>query len=193
MKVFVGVSARHIHLTKDTYMRLFGNDFLEKIRVLDQPTQFASSSVLTIRIGEKEIHNVRVLGPFREYDQVEISRTDAYKLNVNPPIKSSGDLEFSIPITLVGPLGEVNLDRGLILANRHIHITSNDVLKYGLDGVEKVCVKVDGEKGGVFKNVYLKVSDDAGLRLHLDTDDANAFGLVDGSEVEVLLERGNEK
>lgn len=190
MKVLTGVSNRHVHLTKDVYMKLFGNDNLEVERILDQPTQFASKSFVTIRCGENEISNVRVLGPFRDYNQVEISRTDAYRLMVNPPIKSSGDLDDSLPVTLIGPMGETFLDKGLIIANRHIHITPSDVLKYGLSNIDKVCVKVDGEKGGILKNVYLKTSDDAGLRLHLDTDDANAFGIRNDDEVEILIERG---
>lgn len=193
MKVPVGVSARHVHLTKEVYMKLFGYDNLEILRYLDQPTQFASTSVVTIRCGENEISNVRVLGPFRDYNQAEISRTDAYKLNVNPPVRASGNVSGSVPVTIIGPIGEVSLKEGLIFANRHIHITPNEVIKYGLDNVDKVCIKVDGEKGGVFKNVYLKVSEDAGFRLHLDTDDANAFNLKDDDEVEILIERGNEK
>lgn len=190
MKILVGVSNRHVHLTKEVYIKLFGNDSLEVERILDQPMQFASKSFITIKCGEKEISNVRVLGPFRDYNQVEISRTDAYKLNVNPLVKSSGDLDDSLPVTLIGPMGEVNLDKGLIIANRHIHITPNDILKYGLSDVDKVCIKVDGEKGGILKNVYLKPSEDAGLRLHLDTDDANAFGIKNDDEVEILIERG---
>ena len=189
MKVPVGVSARHVHLTKDAYMKLFGNDNLEIMRILDQPTQFASTSMVNIRCGENEISNVRVLGPFRDYNQVEISRTDAYKLKVNPPIRESGNVDGSEPVTIIGPMGEVSLEQGLIIANRHIHITPSDVQKYGLNNVPKVCIKVDGEKGGILKNIYLKPSEDAGFRLHLDTDDANSFNLKNDDEVEILIER----
>jgi len=193
MKVPVGVSARHVHLTKEVYMKLFGNDNLEVMRFLDQPTQFASTSVVNIRCGDFEISNVRVLGPFRDYNQVEISRTDAYKLKVNPPVRKSGNVDGSGPVTIIGPMGEVNLNEGLIIANRHIHITPSDVLKYGLDGIEEVYINIDGEKGGILKNVFLKASEDAEFRLHLDTDDANAFNLKNDDEVEILIERGNKK
>lgn len=193
MKVPVGVSARHVHLTKDVYMKLFGNDNLEVMRMLDQPTQFASTSVVNIRCEGNEISNLRVLGPFRDYNQVEISRTDAFKLKVNPPVRESGNVTKSVPVTIIGPVGEVSLDEGLIIANRHIHITPNEITQYGLDGIKDVCVKVAGEKGGILKNVNLKVSEDAGFRLHLDTDDANAFNLRNDDEVEILIERGNEK
>ena len=190
MKVKVGISARHIHLTKETYMKLFGSDKLEVLRYLDQPTQFASTSILTIKNGDWEIPRVRVLGPFRDYNQVEIAKTDAVKLKVNPPIRTSGDTKGSLPITLVGPKGEVHLDDGLIMANRHIHLTPDDLKKYGLHKDQKVCIKVNGEKPGIMQNVFLKVLDDASLRLHLDTDDGNAFLLTDNDEVEVLIEKG---
>ena len=131
--------------------------------------------------------HVRIVGPFREYNQVELSRTDCFKLGINPPVRTSGDLEGSLPITIIGPKGEINLDKGLILANRHIHITPKQALEYGFTGIEKVSVKVSGEKGGTFDNVYFKVADDASFRLHLDTDDANAFGLKDNDEVEIEL------
>lgn len=184
------MSNRHVHLTKEVYIQLFGDDVIEIDRILDQPTQFASKSFVTIKYEEKEISKVRVLGPFRDYNQIEISRTDAYYLGANPPIKSSGDLDNSLSITLIGPKGEVNLDKGLILANRHIHITPNDILKYNLEGIEKVCIKVDGQKSGILKNVYIKPDKDASLRLHIDTDDANAFGIRNNDEVEILIERG---
>ncbi len=190
MKVTVGVSARHVHLTRNVYMKLFGDDNIEVMRELDQPGQFASKSLVTIKCGEIEIPKVRVLGPFRNYNQVEISRTDAHKLKVNPPVRESGDLDDSVPVTVIGPKGEVSLDKGLIIANRHIHITPNQIKEYGLKGIEKVSIKVDGEKGGILNNVYLKVSDDAGYRLHLDTDDANAFNIKTDDEVEILIERG---
>ena len=188
MRVSVGVSARHIHLTKETYKKLFGNEDIHIMRVLDQPTQYASTSVVTIKNGDYEIPNVRVLGPFRDYNQVEIARTDAFKLKVTPPIRTSGDIEGSGSITLVGPLGTVHLDKGLIIPNRHIHITPLDLKKYGLNENEKLCIKVKGEKGGILKNVFLKVQDEASLRLHLDTDDANALMLKDDDEVEILKE-----
>lgn len=189
MKVSVGVSARHVHLTRETYVKLFGDDYLEKLRDLDQPGQFATMSVLTIKNENYEIPNVRVLGPFRNYNQVEVSRTDCHKLHLTTEVRTSGDIKGTTGITLVGPIGEVKLNEGLILANRHIHMLPSDVEKYGLQGIETVCVKVDGEKGGIMKNVHLKVLDEAALRLHLDTDDANAFDLKDNDEVEVFIER----
>lgn len=189
MKVSVGVSARHVHLNKETFQKLFNQPDLTPLRTLDQKTQFAASEKVTIKVGEKEIPNVRIIGPLRNYNQIEISKTDSFKLKVNPPIKSSGDLEGSLPITIIGPNGKVDLEKGLILANRHIHINKEDLKKYNLKETDKIAIKVDGEKGGIMKNIHLKVQEDASLRLHLDTDDANAFNLKDNDEVEVLKER----
>lgn len=187
MEVLVGVSARHIHLTKDVYDKLF-DEPLEKLRDLDQPGQFAARQTVGIKNGDKIIGNVRIVGPLRHYNQVEVARSDAYKLGLNPPVRSSGDVDGSLPITLFSAKGEVNLPFGVIIANRHIHITPADIRCFGLEDAEKVVVKVLGEKAGVFKNVYLKVSDSSSLRLHLDIDDANAFNLKNGDKVEVFKE-----
>lgn len=194
MKIKVGVSNRHVHLTKEVYFGLFGKSELEKDRDLDQPGQFASTSYVTIKKGDRELEKVRVLGPFRDYNQVEISQTDAYKLKVNPPVRDSGDLEGSESITLIGPNGSVDLSSGLILARRHIHITPEDMKKYGFEGLKKVAILIKGEKGGIIDNIYFKVLDVASLTLHLDTDEGNAFNLKSGDEVILIksLEDENE-
>lgn len=186
MNIKVGVSNRHVHLTKEVYFKLFGTAELVKVRDLDQPGQFASNSYVTIKKGDRQIEKVRVLGPFRSYNQVEISRTDAYKLKVNPPVRDSGELDGSESVTLIGPKGSVALPHGLILANRHIHITPEEMKKYGFEGMEKVAVLVKGEKGGIINNVYFKVLDVASLTLHLDTDEGNAFNLQTGDEVTLI-------
>jgi putative phosphotransacetylase len=190
MKVILGVSMRHVHLNKDIYQKLFGNEPLNVVKDLRQPTQFASDKFVTIQNGDRKIEHVRVLGPIRNYNQVEISRTDAYFLKVNPPIRTSGDLEGSSPITIIGDVGKVTLNQGCILANRHIHITPDEVKQYHLEGVTKVKIKVNGEKAGILENVYLKIQDISRLELHLDSDDGNAFGLKTGDELEIIeLER----
>ena len=157
MQVILGVSNRHVHLKEEDYKILFGDEPLNKVKDLRQPGQFASDKLVTIKNGDREINHVRVLGPIRNYTQVEISKTDAYTLKLNPPIRTSGDLEGSSPITIIGPKGEIDLKEGCILANRHIHISPEEVKKYNLEGVKKVKVKIDGEKGGILNNVYLKI------------------------------------
>ena len=157
MKVILGVSNRHVHLKEEDYKTLFGDEPINKVKDLRQPGQFASDKFVTIKNGERQIEHVRVLGPIRNYTQVEISRTDAYTLKLNPPIRTSGQLEGSSPITIIGPKGELNLKEGCILANRHIHISPEEVKQYNLEGIKKVKVKIDGEKGGILNNVYLKI------------------------------------
>ncbi len=187
MKVSIGVSNRHVHLTREHLNILFGEGYnLEVKNELKQPFQFASTSTVTIKTDKDEINNVRVLGPIRDYTQVEISKTDAYKLGLNPPVRDSGDLIGSEKVTIIGPKGEVNLDYGCIIATRHIHLLPSQLKQYGLEGKETVCVKLDGEKGGIITNVHLKVSDNSYFELHLDTDDANAHLIKNGDIGEIL-------
>ena len=127
MKVSVGVSNRHVHLKQSDLEKLFGKDYeLENIGNLNQPGQFKSSSLVTIKTKKNEINNVRVLGPIRDYTQIEISKTDSYKLGLNPPVRNSGDLSDSEKIVIVGPKGEIETD-GCIIATRHIHILKEQV------------------------------------------------------------------
>ena len=188
MKVSVGVSNRHIHLTKEDYVKLCGNKEIEKLRDINQPGMFVTTDIFTIKTEKSEIPNVRLLGPLRSYSQVEISRTDAYKLGLNPPVRTSGDLKGSSPITIAGPNGELNLDEGCIIADRHIHVTEDMKKFYHLEGKNKVNVLVGGKKGGIMFNVDLKVSDEAYFEMHIDTDDANAFMLKQGDIVEIIEE-----
>ena len=187
MKVSIGVSNRHVHLTDEHLKILFGAGFeLEKKSDLNQPGQFASNSLVTIKTEKNKIDKVRVLGPTREYTQVEISRTDAYFLGIDPPVRDSGNLDGSCPITIIGPKGELNLDKGCIIATRHIHILPEQLKLYGLEGRDMVNVKFYGEKGGIITNVHLKVSTEAYFELHLDTDDANAHMIKNGDIGEIL-------
>ena len=124
--------------------------------------------------GEKRsIENVRVLGPLRNYTQVEISKTDSYYLGVNPPVRNSGDLLDAALITIIGP--------------RHIQVDKKVRIEHKLENIDKVSVKISGEKSGVIENVYLKDTDEAYFELHLDTDDANGFLLNQGDEVEIII------
>lgn len=187
MKISIGVSNRHVHLTREHLKILFGEDFeLENLKDLHQPTNFVSNSFVTLKTEKSTIEHVRVLGELRKYTQVEISKTDAYKLGIEPPVRDSGDLEGSCPITLVGPNGEVNLDKGCIIATRHIHITPSQMMEYGFEGKTEVSIKLFGEKGGIIDHVHLKVSEQSYFELHLDTDDANAHLIKEGDIGEIL-------
>ena len=187
MKVSIGVSNRHVHLTKEHLEILFGKDFNLNVKNnLTQPGQFASTSTVTIETDKSEIENVRVLGPVRNYTQVEISKTDAYKLGINPPVRDSGDLVGSSPIIIIGPKGQVNLEYGCIIATRHIHLTEKHIKEYKLEGKNEVSVYLKGEKSGVINNVKFKVTDEAFFELHLDTDDANAHLIKNGDIGEIV-------
>ena len=186
MKVKVGVSNRHIHLCEDDYHLLFGEvEFIKKVD-LNQPGEFAS--ILTVSIkGEKgQIDNVRVLGPLRNYTQVEVSKTDSYKLGVNPPICDSGDLSNASLITIIGPFGTIER-KACIIANRHIHVDEDILKEKKLENVKEVSLRVSGIKGGILENVSLKETKSAYFEVHLDTDDANAFLLKQNDEVEIIL------
>lgn len=187
MEVTIGVSNRHVHLKQEHLELLFGENYeLEIKNGLVQPGQFASTSTLTIKTEKSEIPNVRVLGPVREYTQVEISKTDAFKLGLNPPIRESGNLSGSAPIELIGPNGSIKLEEGCIIANRHIHISKKQRKELGLENVEKVSVRLEGEKGGIIDNVFLKPGEDSVLEMHLDTDDANAHLIKTGDVGKVI-------
>lgn len=175
MKVPIGISARHTHLTKEHLEILFGSEYsLKVLKELSQPGEFASEETISIKGPRGIIDRVRILGPIRKYTQVEVSKTDAHKLGLNPPVRESGDIESSSPVTLIGPNGHVELKEGCIIASRHIHITPNDIKRLGLENISKVSVLVEGVKGGIMHNVTLKISKNYEFELHLDVDDGNA-------------------
>lgn len=187
MKISIGVSNRHVHLKKEDLIVLFGDNYnLEVDKKMSQPGQFASTSFVDLKTDKNIIKHVRVVGPLREYTQVEISKTDSFVLGLNPPVRDSGDLLGSSPITLIGPKGELNLKEGCIIADRHIHITPKQMELYNLVGKENVNVKLFGEKGGIITNVHLKVQDEAFFEMHLDTDDANAHLVKQGDIGEII-------
>lgn len=186
MKIKVGVSNRHVHLNKETYEKLFGEEQLDKRNDLVQPGEFASNKVVSIITEKDRIDNVRILGPLRSYNQVEISRTDSYKLGVNPPICRSGDLGNALSIMVANGEKKVILNKSLIIANRHIHISSAEAIKLGISNDDETSVLIDTDKGGILTNVFYKISDNGVLEIHFDTDDANAMNLKSGDEVEIL-------
>lgn len=182
MKIMVGVSARHVHLNLDTYNKLFAESLTKKT-ALKQPGEFASNQVVTIKTTDGIIKDVRLVGPLRDYNQIEISKTDAFVLKINPPVRSSGDINNTPGITLIGPAGEVTLKEGVIIANRHLHIDPVTAQELNLQNNELVKVGINTCKPGVLM-AYVKTLPEASLELHLDVDDANAFFLKTNDEVE---------
>lgn len=187
MKVKIGVSNRHVHIKKEHLNILFGEGYeLNKERDLSQPGEFASKEFVTIKTDKDSIDHVRILGPIRQYTQVEISKTDAYKLGLNPPVRNSGDLDNSNPITIVGPNGSVYIEYGCIIATRHIHATYDDLKRLNLNNNDIVSVKIDSPKGGIMEQVYIKASDKYAFEMHIDTDDANGHLIKTGDEATII-------
>lgn len=183
-KVKTAVSNRHVHLTKETYFKLFDFD-LTKRNDLNQIGQFAANETVDLVSGDNIVEKVRIVGPFRNYNQVEISKNDARKLKLNPPVRSSGDLSGSEHITLKTDKASITLDEGCIITNRHVHFNTNEADKYHVKDKDKLKIHILGEKRGTIE-AFAKVSDDGFFELHIDTDDANAFLL--NSDDEVVLE-----
>ena len=184
----VGISNRHIHLSKKHVEVLFGKGYeLTPFKDLSQPGQYACKEQLTI-VGPslRPIEKVRVLGPVRPASQVEISRTDAYVLKVKPPVRESGKISGSAPITIIGPKGTVTLNEGCIIANRHIHMSIEEGERFGVKDNEYVDIDAFGERRTRFFDVQVRVHKDFRLEMHLDTDDANAAGLANGSMVSIV-------
>ena len=186
----VGVSNRHIHLTKEDMETLFGAGYeLTPLKDLSQPGQYACKETLTL-IGPslRPIENVRVLGPLRKNSQVEISMTDSYVLKVKPPVRESGNIKGSAGITIVGPKGVVTLAEGCIIANRHIHMSPAEASAFGLKDCDTVTVDVNGKRRTRWYDVQVRVHKDFRLEMHVDTDDANAAGIGNGFKVKIVKE-----
>lgn len=183
--VKVGVSNRHVHLTNEVYNLLFDTPMTKK-KDLTQIGDFATNQTVTLKTEKGLLENVRIIGPCRSYNQVEIARSDARKLGLHPPVRKSGDLENSETITIIGEKGSVTLENVCILAERHLHMSTKEAEALGVIDEQKVQVKVEGDKACILF-AYIKVSNNGVLAFHIDTDDANATGLNNDDEVEVII------
>ena len=186
LEIPIGISNRHIHLSREDVNTLFGSGYeLTPLKELSQPGQYACKETLTI-VGPsmRAIEGVRVLGPIRKSSQVEISMTDSYVLKVKPPVRESGKIEGSSPITIIGPRGVVNLKEGCIIANRHIHMSPDDAARFGVNDGDYIDVDAtSGTRKTRWFDVQIRVHKDFRLEMHVDTDDANAVGFKNGSTV----------
>jgi acetate kinase len=179
----VEVSAHHIHLTQEHVEALFGQGHqLTKHADLSQPGQYACKEQLTIVGPKGRIERVRVLGPARKYTQVEIAMTEQFKLGVHPPIRESGDIADTPGCTLEGTGGSVQIDRGVICALRHVHMTPADALRYGVRDKSLVRVRIAGDRQLVFGDVLVRVDPSFALAMHIDTDEANAAHVQTGAQ-----------
>lgn len=177
-EILVETSARHVHLTKEHLEILFGKGHeLTVKKMLSQPGQFASEERVTIVGPKKEIKNVSILGPVRPESQVELSLTDARSIGVTALVRESGDLEGTFGCKVIGPCGEIDLEKGVIAAKRHIHLTPEDAEEFGVCDKEVVSVELNTEgRSLVFGDVVCRVSPKYALAMHIDTDESNAAG-----------------
>jgi acetate kinase len=185
----VAISARHVHLTAQNINLLFGSGHpLHTRRALSQPGEFSTEETITL-IGPKgSIPHVRVVGPAREEDQVEISRTDEMTLGLDAPVRVSGDLDETPGIKLVGPAGQITLSHGVVLTQRHVHMSPEDAQRLGVKDRQIVQVLIRSPRRSlIFGDVVVRVSAHYKLELHLDTDEGNAAGVQPGHRATLLV------
>ena len=186
-EIKIGVSQRHIHLSREDLDILFGKGYeLTKKKTLMGREYAAEECVTLVGPSLKAIEKVRVLGPVRKNTQVEISRTDTFILKVSPPVRPSGNIEGSEKLVVVGPKGSIYLKEGVIIANRHIHLTPEYARRHGINDGDYVDVEVEGIKPTKFYEVQVRVRDDFNVEMHIDTDDANSAQLKNGDFVRIV-------
>jgi propanediol utilization protein len=184
----VEVSARHLHITQKDLEFLFGPGHqLTKLRDLNQPGEFAANETVTV-VGPRRrlFEQVRILGPVRKVTQVELSYTDGVYLGMDLPHRLSGNIEGSAPLILIGPQGVLHLQEGAIRAARHIHINPSNAQSLGVENGQMVSVRTAGPMSVTFNNVVIRVGENLNLKMHIDTDEANAAGLRCGDPVELI-------
>ena len=186
-RVFVEMEAsgRHVHLTQDQIMTLFGHE-LTPAKPLSQPGQFAARERVTVVGPKGELKNVAVLGPARKEGQVELSLTDARALGLSVPVRQSGDVKDSPGVNLFGPAGQLRRERGAIAAQRHIHLTPADAARFGVKDKQVVKLQTFTARPLMFEDVVVRVSPDFAPRVHLDYDEANACGFTPGDFGRIL-------
>ena len=183
----LGISNRHIHLSQQDIEALFGTGYqLTNMKELVQPGQYACKETLTVCGPKGAIEKVRVLGPARKQTQVEILMGDTFKLGVKGEVRMSGVLDGTPGVTLVGPKGSVQIPEGVIVAKRHIHMSSADAARFGVQDGQIIDLECDGTRAGMLHDVVIRANDTSRLECHLDTEEANALGLNSNSKLRIV-------
>ena len=186
MKLPIALSNKHIHLSQADLEALFGEGYeLTHKKDLSQPGQFACEEMVEV-VGPKGSTKMRVLGPVRPESQVEVSLADARGLGIAVPVRQSGDVEGTPGCKLVGPKGEVEMSRGVIVAARHIHMSLEDAEKFGVKDKDIVSVQTEGLRGLTFHNVLVRANANFALEMHVDIEEGNAAGVKNGDLVELI-------
>ncbi len=177
-KIPVEVSNRHIHLSRKDIDALFGEDYQLKIaRELSQPGQFAAEERVHLMNGDKRIENVRVLGPERGETQVELTKTDAMHLGIDVPLRDSGDIEETPGICVEGSKGNVSLNKGVIIAKKHLHASEEEAKELGIKDRDIINVKITGGNPLIFENILVRVHPNYRLAVHIDRDDGDSANI----------------
>lgn len=189
VKIPIGISNKHIHLTKEDFQNLFPNQEMTMLKPLKQPGEFASNHTVTV-IGPKgNLENVRILGPYRKQSQIELAITDARKIGMKLPIRLSGDIENTPGVKLKSEFGECLLEKGAIIAKRHIHLSPVDAQLLKVSQGQCVAVRIEGqERNMILDDCIIRIGDNFKLEMHIDTDEANA-GNITPNSVATFLER----
>ncbi len=187
MKIMVETSARHVHLTQGDLDTLFGAGYaLTPKKDLSQPGQFACMEKVEV-VGPKSSLKMSILGPVRPETQIEVAKTDARALGIDAPLRMSGDLEGTPGCKIIGPKGEIEVQKGVIVAKRHAHMTPEQAVEYGVTDGEAVGLRLEyNDRALIFGDVIVRVSKTAGLAVHIDTDEANAAGLTGTVDGEIV-------
>lgn len=187
-KILIEVSARHVHVTTEDLETLFGKGYqLTPKKDLSQPGQYAAAERVDLVGPRSTIKNVSILGPVRQASQVEVSMSDARTLGLNPSIRESGNIDGTIGVQLVGPAGSVTLDKGLIVAKRHVHLTPEAAEAQGVVNGQVVEIKVQtDDRSMTFGDVVIRVSEKFAPAMHIDTDEANAAGITSTAWGEIV-------
>ena len=187
-KILIEVSARHVHVTTEDLETLFGKGYqLTPKKDLSQPGQYAAAERVDLVGPRSTIKNVSILGPVRSASQVEVSMSDARTLGLNPSIRESGNIDGTIGVQLVGPAGSVTLDKGLIVAKRHVHLTPEAAEAQGVVNGQVVEIKVQtDDRSMTFGDVVIRVSEKFAPAMHIDTDEANAAGITSTAWGEIV-------
>lgn len=178
-------SARHVHVTKEQANILFGHDLTPK-RPLSQPGQFLAQERVAVVGPKGELNHVAVLGPARKEAQVEVSMTDARVLGLQPPIRESGKVAGSPGVVLRSEKAELAIEQGVIIAQRHLHLTPEDAQRFAVADRQVVRLQVFTERPLIFQDVLVRVRPDFATRAHLDFDEANACAMQSGDFGRIL-------
>ncbi len=181
----IEISARHVHLTAEAWQRVFGTEGPTAKTYISQVPQFLAEERVTLQGPKGVLERIGVVGPLRTYNQVELAMTDCRQLGMTAPLRDSGNVTAAGEVTVVGPAGSIMID-GAIVQQRHIHCSPAEAAEHGVTDKQLVAVRVGGPRGGQFDNVLIRVHPDFSWRMHVDTDEANAFGIGPDTTGEIV-------